>query len=301
MIKTKYTLRDSPFFRLRTKKKLAKLLQVSPQKLTKLANLENGYVHFQKPKKNREGMRDISAPIPPLKSVQRRIANLLNRIETKDYLFAPVSGRSYVDNAAHHIGSNAIRLLDIEDFFPSCTIRKVIWFFKSKMECSPDVAVILAHIATNNGALPQGSPCSPILAYFAYIDMWTEIEAITNAADCKLSVYADDLTISGKVVPEHSIWEIKQCLYRHGHSYAAEKERAHINKPVKITGVILTPSGLTVRNQQRKQLHDVQQELQKAKHPKVQQKLAAQMRGRFAQFQQVMAGNKSPSIPHNPV
>ena len=104
MAKRKHKLRDSPFFRLRSKSKLARLLLVSSKKLKRLADLEGGYIKFQKPKKNGE-MRDISAPIAPLKATQRRIADLLSRIIPPDYLFAPVEGRSYVDNAARHIGA----------------------------------------------------------------------------------------------------------------------------------------------------------------------------------------------------
>ena len=79
MAKRRYQLRDSPFFRLRSKAKLTRLLLVSPKKLKQLANLESGYIKFQKPKKNGE-MRDISAPIAPLKSTQARIAKLLSRV-----------------------------------------------------------------------------------------------------------------------------------------------------------------------------------------------------------------------------
>lgn len=135
----KYTLRDSPFFRLRSKAKLAQLLQISPAKLKKLSTLERGYVCFTKPKK-KGGVREISAPIPPLKAAQSRIAILLSRVAPPDYLFAPVAGRSYVDNAARHIGARSVHLLDIEDFFPSCSINKIIWFFRNRMECAPDIA-----------------------------------------------------------------------------------------------------------------------------------------------------------------
>lgn len=62
-------------------------------------------------------MRDINAPIPPLKTTQARIADLLRRVAPPDYLFAPVEGRSYVDNASHHIGSRSFRLLGRVDGF----------------------------------------------------------------------------------------------------------------------------------------------------------------------------------------
>ena len=213
-----YEEHDSPFFCLRSQKKLADLLWVSKSKMRALARDENLYFDFPKRKASGD-VRIISAPRTDLKEVQKRIADLLQRIAPPDYLFAPVAGRSYVDNAAVHLGSHSIRLLDIEDFFPSCTANKVVWFFHKRMQCSVDVAAIIKGIVTKNESLPQGSPCSPILAFLCYIDMWEEIAQIVDRANCTLSVYADDLTISGPVVPEASIWEIKKVLHKHGHRY----------------------------------------------------------------------------------
>ena len=239
-----YEERDSPcFFRLISQKKLAKLLYISKPKLKMLAREENLYTQFQKKKKD-GGVREISAPRSNLKSVQKQIAVLLQRITTPEYLFAPVSGRSYVDNATEHLGAESVRLLDIEDFYPSCTANKVIWFFNKRMQCSLDVSAILKGIVTRDGSLPQGSPCSPILAYFCYVDMWEEIAQIVKNERCTLSVYADDLTISGKTVPEAAIWEIKKNLRRHGHHYSVHKERRKHLKPAEITGVILRLDGV---------------------------------------------------------
>ncbi|MBU4528674.1 MAG: reverse transcriptase family protein [Hoeflea sp.] len=292
MERRKYTYRDSPFFRLSSKAKLAKLLRVSPKKLQQLANLENGYHKFSKQKKN-GGNREINAPIAPLKDVQSRIAGLLSRIAPPDYLFAPVAGRSYVGNAALHIGSRSIRLLDIMDFFPSCTIHKAIWFFRTRMECPADVAVILAKIVTHEGVLPQGSPCSPILAYFCYVDMWTEISTLVNSAGCKLSVYADDLTISGAVVPEAMIWSVKKTMFRHGHRYARHKERSRRDRPAEITGVIVRGAGVVVPNRQLKKILEVRNRLEQSNSPETIGALSAELRGRIAQIGQVRAGNRS--------
>lgn len=284
-----YELRDSPFFRLRSKEKLASLLFVSLEKLEKLANTERGYYDFQKPKKS-GGVRNISAPIDPLKQVQKRIAVLLQRIAPPDYLFAPVAGRSYVDNAARHIGAQSVRLLDIEDFFPSCSVKKAAWLFARKMECSPDVAAILCKLVTYNGGLPQGSPASPILAYLCYLEMWSEIEQLVESAGCKLSVYADDLTISGNVVPEKMIWEIKRTLFRHGHRYSREKERSRRGRPVEVTGVILRKDGVAAPNRQHQRIHEIREQL---RHATVEQAagLKRKLTGRLAQLGQIRAGN----------
>ena len=132
----RYAEHDSPFFQLRSRAKLAKLLHVSRPKLESLARAEGLYHQFEKPKAS-GGVRIINAPRADLKAVQARIADLLHRIAPPDYLFAPVAGRSYVDNAAAHLGAKGVRLLDIEDFFPSCNANKAIWYFRRRMQTSP--------------------------------------------------------------------------------------------------------------------------------------------------------------------
>ncbi|MDQ1196362.1 reverse transcriptase family protein [Agrobacterium sp. SORGH_AS 787] len=286
MARRTYSLRDSPFFRLRSKAKLASLLYVSPDKLKKLAEGDQRYFEFTKPKKS-GGVRNICAPIGPLKAAQSRIADLLRRVTTPDYLFAPVPGRSYADNAAFHVGARSIRLLDIEDFFPSCTAKKAFWFFHVRMECSPDVAALLTNVVTFKGRLPQGSPCSPILAYLCYIDMWDEISRLVADCSCKLSVYADDLTISGPTVPEAQIWKIKQTLFRHGHRYARAKERSIRDKVAEITGVVLLRTRVVAPNRQHAKIAKVREEISRTNSEAEKRKLESQLRGRIAQMQQI--------------
>ena len=285
---------DSPFFRLRSRAKLASLLFSSRPKLESLARERGLYHQFPMPKPS-GGVRIISAPRDDLKAVQARIADLLRRITPPNYLFAPVSGRSYVDNAAAHLCASAVRLLDIEDFFPRCTANKVIWFFRRRMQGSPDVAATIKGIVTHKGSLPQGSPCSPILAYLCYVDMWDEISRIVEAAGCTLSVYADDLTISGRIVPEATIWEIKKALCRHGHRYQVDKERSKCGRfAAEITGVILKPDGLHIPNRSHKKLHEIQRELKRTKSDEHRATLKAQVHGREAQMRQILSGNSQP-------
>ena len=287
-----HKLEDSPFFRLRSRAKLASLLFVGHNKLQELCRQEDLYFQFKKHKTS-GGFRQISAPRNDLKAVQSRIADLLQRISPPDYLFAPVSGRSYVDNAAVHLGANSVRLLDIEDFFPSCTGNRIIWFFRKKMQCSPDVAKLVKTISTREESLPQGSPCSPILAYLCYVDMWEEISRIVDNAGCVLSVYADDLTISGKTVPEKTIWEIKVSLRKYGHHYQASKERSKHMKPAEVTGVILKRNELHAPNRLYKKLHDIRYQFKKSRSQEQKTDLAVKIRGREAQLAQVRAGNLS--------
>jgi len=282
--------RDSPFFRLQSKSKLADLLFIGQQKLKSLAREKELYYKFKKEKKS-GGYRDISAPRDDLKAVQSRIADLLQRLAPPDFLFAPVAGRSYVDNAAMHIGANSVHLLDILDFFPSCSGNKVVWFFRQRMQCSLDVSVVLKNLVTQNDALPQGSPCSPILAYLCYVDMWEEIEKSVTARNCILSVYADDLTISGDTVPGELVWQIKKTLRKYGHQYNNNKESSKHLKPVEITGVILTPNGLSVPNRQLKKLHEVKSAISLARAKSEIDSLTLRLRGRESQIRQITQRN----------
>jgi len=277
---------QSPFFRLRTKKKLADLLFCSKEKLKDMSGKGDYYYSFPKPKKD-GGNRNIDAPREDLKKIQKRIAELLQKIVPPDFLFAPVTGRSYVDNAAHHLGARSIRLLDIEDFFPSCTAERVIWFFHKRMECSLDVAVILKNLLTKDGVLPQGSPCSPILAYLSYVDMWEEINQKVEQSKCTLSVYADDLTISGDIVPEATIWGIKKLLKKYGHNIKIKKERSIRDKTADITGVVLKKDKLLLPNRQHQKLVEVRGDLKKERSPAQRKILTNKVRGRESQAKQI--------------
>lgn len=295
-----YTLRDSPFFRLRTRKKLAELLHVSEIALYSISVRNDLYVRCWKHKKEKNKWLDkepppdishlyrpIDIPDRGLKAVQSRIASLLGRVTPPDWLFSPVKGRSYVDNAAYHLGSRAFWLLDVANYFPSCTANNVAHFFRSKLECTPDVTAILVHLTTWQQCLPQGSPCSPILAYFSNLDMWREVEQSVSLAGLRHSVYADDITISGPIIPKKVIWEIKQAIQKHGMNIKADKELSLIDSPADITGVIVVDGQTKLPNRQLKQLFKLRGERHRAKSNVLKRSLDGQIAGRVAQRRQV--------------
>ena len=283
-----HSLESSPFFRLRTKKKLAKLLFTSVSSFPSICAGEERYNSFTKPKSSGFGVRPIDAPRPHLKKTQKRIADLLQRIQPPGYLFSPVKGRSYVDNARQHKGAVTRHLLDIEDFYPSCTNNKLMWFFNRCMECSPDVSAILCDIVCYRNSLPQGSPCSPILAYLAYMDMWDEINLLCVSSDCKLSVYADDITLSGENVPSAVVWDIKQVIHRHGHSHSQKKEQSKHRKPAEITGVIVGERGLLPPNRSHKKLINAKRDLREATLTQDMEHLEAKIKGCESQQHQIL-------------
>lgn len=232
--------------------------------------------------------RPIDVPAPDLKKLQQRVALLLSAIEPPEFLFSPVKGRSYVHNAAVHLGARTFWLLDIERFFPSCREARVAWFFASKMECTPDVTAILVQLTTHEGSLPQGAPSSPILAYFSNVTMWDEISKVVNGCGCAFSVYADDITVSSKqTVPKSLIWRIKEIVFNNGFTLNAEKEHSLIQQPADITGVIVDEDQLKWPHRQLHKLTNLQKKRKHTHSSKERRTLENQIAGRLAQRMQV--------------
>ncbi|SNS87782.1 Reverse transcriptase (RNA-dependent DNA polymerase) [[Luteovulum] sphaeroides subsp. megalophilum] len=298
-LKLGYRLVDSPFYKLKSRSKLARLLRVSTETLDQLSSGRMLYARRWKHKKLEKWLcqppsedaadiyRPIDIPDPCLKAVQSRIASLLSRIHPPDFLFSPVKGRSYVENAARHVGSEAFWLLDIADYFPSCAANKVARFFRSDLDCSPDVSAVLVRLTTHNECLPQGSPCSPILAYYCNRPMWLAIEKIVTDAGCKLSLYADDITISGDVVRKSMIWEVKKIVHGNGLRLKASKEVSLIKSAADITGVIVKPDGTHLPNRQFKKLAELKALHSTTVNPKDKARIENQISGRIAQWRQV--------------
>lgn len=283
----RYPINSCALYKVPSRRVLARFLQASEQKLQALAR-EQPYEDWEKPKKS-GGVRKIEAPRSDLKRVQKRVATLLGRVAPPDFLSAPVKGRSYVDNAVRHRGGRCIHTLDISNFYPNCTAKRVAWFFGTVLHCPPDVNGILVSLTTRDGRLPQGSPSSPILAYFAYMDMWNEIDRMVRAEGCILSVYVDDLAVSGAHVPGDLIWRIRQSIHRHGHKSHPEKERRTMDGPIEITGVILRDGQVFLPNRQHKKLTELRRTLASRGAGEDRKQAERQLRGREAQARQVLS------------
>lgn len=289
----RYAVDQCALYKCVSKKRLYRLLQTSAAKIAELQSAEHLYTEFARAKAD-GSHRQIAAPRHDLKRIQSRVAELLLRIETPRYLFAPARGRSHIDNAAAHRGATSFRLLDVQDFFPSCSSRKVAWFFRSILKCSPDVTAILVWLTTHKGSLPQGSPASSPLAFQAYRDMWDEIASLAESDGNQLGVYADDITLSGPKVRGSLVYAVKERLKHHGHSYKKEKEVSLINSPAAITGVVVSGEHLLVPNAQQRKQWELRRKLSSAKGNRERKKLLASLAGRAAQSDQIKLRDREP-------
>jgi len=251
----RHPLRSSKLFRLRNRRNLAALLGLTERDLQAALLLERPYSQRQTEieRNGKIKIRDIQEPRGALRPIHERMKALLSRIEPPDFLFCPVKGRSYVSNATRHLGGQQVQTLDVKAYFPSTPTTRVYWFFNKVMECSSDVSIILARLLTVEGHLATGSQVSPILSFFAFYDMWNNIAELVQQAGCILSVYMDDVTVSGPSVSDSLMWDIKRQIHSRGLRY--HKQKKFIGGVAEVTGVLLRDGRAMIPNRQHRKAH----------------------------------------------
>ena len=165
----------------------------------------NKYTKFTIPKSG-GGAREICAPIEPLKTLQRRLANVLYACREE---IDSESGRqplshgfrrklSIVTNARRHKRRRYVLNLDLQDFFPTLNFGRVRGFFirNKSFELNDKVATVIAQIACFENMLPQGSPCSAIIADLIAHVLDVRLAQLAKKNQITYSRYADDLTFS---------------------------------------------------------------------------------------------------------
>jgi hypothetical protein len=264
MLHSRHPLNQSRLYKITTRKKLAGLFGMAPLVFGRLIAMERPYSKRTKEitRNGKTKTRLIQEPRGQLRPVHVIVKKILSRVEPPGFLFCPVKRRSYVTNAAAHIGAREVRTLDIGNYFQSTPSARVYWFFEKVMHCEPDVAAILARLLTVDGHLATGSAVSPILSFYAFYDMWLEIAGIAIAAGCILTVYMDDITISGDQVPERVMWQIRKCIAKRELTY--HKERRYTAGFAEVTGVIIKDGRLIVPHRQRKKANETRNAITEA-------------------------------------
>lgn len=171
------------------------------------------YQRFLLPKKT-GGMRLIAAPMPRLKAAQAWVlTNILEKVAVHEVAHGFTTGRSIVSNARPHVGAAIVINLDLKDFFPSVSYRRVKGVFR-RLGYSDVVATLLGLLCTQpdveevtldgksyfvgRGArhLPQGSPASPALTNLLCRRLDRRLQGLALKLGFVYTRYADDLTFS---------------------------------------------------------------------------------------------------------
>ena len=198
------------------------------------------YKQFTIPKAS-GGERKIMAPIPQLKLAQRRLAkllqNCLKEIEKKQGIhknYALSHGfkpeLSIATNARNHVNRRWVLNMDLMDFFPSIHFGRVRGFFIKNKHFSlhHDTATVLAQIACDGTALPQGAPTSPVISNLIAGMLDIRLNELAYKSRCTFTRYADDITFStnlkefptsiAKMKPDGE-WEISDRLLKQINKY----------------------------------------------------------------------------------
>lgn len=172
-------------------------------------------------KKKKGGDRLISAPIPPLKYLQKKLANYLYmEFKFKNNIHGFVLGKSIKTNAEKHLNKKIFFSLDLKDFFPTITSNRVYGLFKAILKCNNKVAIALTKICCDNNGLPQGAPTSPIISNLICRQLDIELLKFSYKYHFQYTRYADDLSFSGNTNTNNLYYknddgknEINQELY----------------------------------------------------------------------------------------
>ena len=86
--------------------------------------------------------------------------------------------------------------------------------YKILYECGyrKDIANLLSHLLTLDGSLPQGAPSSPSLCNVIARNLDKILNEYCYSLNLKYTRYADDLVISGDIISEENISEIKERI-----------------------------------------------------------------------------------------
>lgn len=212
--------------------------------------------------KKRGGTRKISAPMPRLKRLQYWILeNILKVLPLHDSVHGFVPKRSIVTNAKPHVGAEVVINMDLKDFFPTITYKRIKGLF-SHFGYSEQVATLLAlicsepevdevvldeqkfYIARSGRLLPQGAPTSPAISNLICRKLDKRLQGAAGKLGFIYTRYADDLTFSGSRRTTHQLgkllWRIDQIVENEGFIIHPEKTRVmRNNHRQEVTGIVV--------------------------------------------------------------
>jgi RNA-directed DNA polymerase len=158
--------------------------------------------------------RQITAPKPNLKRVQRwLLQNVVEKLRVHGAAHGFLRGRSIASNASVHSGADVVVKIDVRDFFPTITFRRVKGLFR-KGGLPESVATLCALLATESPreivqfrgrmhyvakgprACPQGAPTSPAITNALCLRLDRRMAGLARLLGYGYSRYADDLAFS---------------------------------------------------------------------------------------------------------
>lgn len=212
--------------------------------LSELDRISTRYQTFRIPKRS-GGARTIHAPDDALKQHQRRILRrLLARLPVHPAVTGFQPCHSIVTNAAHHAGKAIILKLDIQDFFPSTSAKRVQQYFQDT-GWNKAAANLLTSWCTYDGGLPQGAPTSPRLSNLVNYKLDARLAGCAAPCRAAYTRYADDMTFSfaadDRTAMRQLLFSARQILEDYGYRLH-KKKHCHLRRTHQrqiVTGLVV--------------------------------------------------------------
>ncbi len=254
-------------------KQLAELLDISIPQLRWLAFHRDmaASIHYNRfTIAKRDGSaREIWAPQPILKSVQRKISRaIIENLMVHGASHGFLAGRSILTNAEQHTDAKIVLKVDLKNFFPTITLPRVKGLFR-KAGYRERIATLLAllcteaprkliehegkpyYISLGNRCLPQGAPTSPAITNALCMKLDQRLAGAAAKYGWRYTRYADDLTFSlanNTKLPKNSrgdnlgtlLFLIKKIVEDEGFTVNDKKTRiARTGSRQQVTGLVV--------------------------------------------------------------
>lgn len=217
-------------------------------------NLRKHYHNVELPKKS-GGTRTLSVPDELLKSIQRRITEvLLVSMPVSGYAKAYHYGSSTTRNAKPHVGKNIVLKLDILHFFDSVRYSTVKNLAFPREIYGENLRILLTMLCYYKDGLPQGAPSSPAISNIIFYGFDEKIGRWCQKRNISYTRYCDDMTFSGDFCPEDVIPFVKSELKKLGFLLNEQKTRIqHPFQRQKVTGIVVNEK-LSIPGEDRRKL-----------------------------------------------
>ena len=182
---------------------LVRDLGIHAKTLYALSNSIDRHYHTVQCPKADGSMRMLSVPDALLKTVQRRIVQvLLVHMPISIYATAYRYGGSIRRNAAPHVGRPAVLKLDIRQFFDHILYSTVKEKAFPAAIYAPPLQILLTMLCYRRDVLPQGAPSSPAITNIIMAEFDDAVGAWCRNKKIRYTRYCDDMTFSGNLDPE---------------------------------------------------------------------------------------------------
>ena len=235
---------------------LSTMLGVAPQRVYALAaDRLHRYVDIEVSKRG-GGVRKISIPVSELKGLQRLLLRgLWGRFPTSEIAHGYKHGRSIISAAQEHVGPTCVLRMDLRDFFPSITAKRVFGYLR-KRGLSEASSFIITRLVTHQGKLPQGAPTSPGLSNAICCGMDEELARVSRSRRLAVTRYSDDIIFSGAPFNWKSFAKVvARVTRRHGFSVNVQKTRyMSRNQSQRVLGMLVDSSSIRMTRGMRRRI-----------------------------------------------